>query len=82
MVYETQPGTTLDIHAGSTDKRVNLHLPLVVPQGLQLTVANQTRSWDGVRTAMGMLTRAHGILNVSRECKHLPSHVIMIRVEN
>jgi aspartate beta-hydroxylase len=40
-----QPRTTIPPHTGSTNARITVHLPLVVPPGCRFRVGGETREW-------------------------------------
>jgi aspartate beta-hydroxylase len=45
MFSVLQPRTTIPAHTGSTNARITVHLPLVVPPGCRFRVGGETREW-------------------------------------
>ena len=45
MFSVLQPRTTIPPHTGSTNARITVHLPLVVPPGCRFRVGGETREW-------------------------------------
>ncbi len=45
MFSVLQPHTTIPPHTGSTNARITVHLPLVVPPGCRFRVGGETRDW-------------------------------------
>jgi aspartyl/asparaginyl beta-hydroxylase (cupin superfamily) len=45
MFSVLQPRTAIPPHTGSTNARVTVHLPLVVPPGCRFRVGGETREW-------------------------------------
>jgi aspartate beta-hydroxylase len=45
MFSALQPRTTIPPHSGSTNARVTVHLPLVVPPGCRFRVGGETKEW-------------------------------------
>jgi|tagenome__1003787_1003787.scaffolds.fasta_scaffold20909767_2 aspartyl/asparaginyl beta-hydroxylase (cupin superfamily) len=41
-----RPGTHIPPHYGSTNTRLICHLPIIVPEGCEIRVGNETRSWS------------------------------------
>jgi len=45
MFSVLQPHTTIPPHTGSTNARITVHLPLIVPPGCRFRVGGETREW-------------------------------------
>jgi aspartyl/asparaginyl beta-hydroxylase (cupin superfamily) len=61
------PGTQIKPHHGVTNARVVVHLPLIVPAGCTLTVADETRSFERGRAWVFDDTFLHEANNPSSE---------------